>query len=73
VFRPVVVWPFPEKRLRELADSVKAFVTVELNLGQVALEVERVVCDRAQTILVPHAGGELHDPQEVLRVVEGVL
>jgi 2-oxoglutarate ferredoxin oxidoreductase subunit alpha len=70
VFRPVVVWPFPEKRLRELADRVKAFVTVELNLGQVALEVERVVCGRARTVLVGHGGGELHDPEDVLQVVE---
>jgi 2-oxoglutarate ferredoxin oxidoreductase subunit alpha len=70
VFRPVVVWPFPEKRLRELADRVKAFVTVELNQGQVALEVERVVCGRARTVLVGHGGGELHDPEDVLQVVE---
>ena len=73
VFRPVVVWPFPEKRLSELAERVKAFVTVELNLGQVALEVERVVCGRARTELVGHGGGELHDPKDVLRAVEEML
>jgi 2-oxoglutarate ferredoxin oxidoreductase subunit alpha len=73
VFRPVVVWPFPQKRLRELAEKVKAVVVVELNYGQVVLEVERIVCGRARTELVPHGGGELHDPEEVLRVVEGLL
>ncbi len=70
VFRPVVVWPFPEKRLRELAQRVKTFVVVELNYGQVALEVERIVCGQVRTVLVPHGGGELHDPRAVLRVVE---
>jgi 2-oxoglutarate ferredoxin oxidoreductase subunit alpha len=73
VFRPVVVWPFPEKRLSELAERVEAFVTVELNLGQVALEVERVVRGRARTELVGHGGGELHDPKHVLRAVEELL
>jgi 2-oxoglutarate ferredoxin oxidoreductase subunit alpha len=72
VFRPVVVWPFPEKRLRELAKRVKTFLVVELNYGQVVLEVERVVGGQARTVLVPHGGGALHDPQEVLRVVEEV-
>jgi 2-oxoglutarate ferredoxin oxidoreductase subunit alpha len=70
VFRPVVVWPFPEKRLRELAERVKAFVVVELNYGQVVLEVERIVGGRVPTVLVPHGGGALHNPEDILRVVE---
>ncbi|MGB7491058.1 MAG: 2-oxoacid:acceptor oxidoreductase subunit alpha, partial [Thermoanaerobaculia bacterium] len=39
--RLVVIWPFPEKRIRELAGSVGAFVVPEINYGQIALEVER--------------------------------
>ncbi len=73
VFRPVVVWPFPEERLRQLAKQVKAFVVPELNLGQVVLEVERIAAGDAKTILVPHAGGGLHDPLQILQVVEEVL
>jgi 2-oxoglutarate/2-oxoacid ferredoxin oxidoreductase subunit alpha len=72
VLRPVVVWPFPEKRLSELAEQAKAFVVPELNYGQVVLEVERVVAGRAKTILMPHGGGSLHDPEDILRVVEEV-
>ncbi len=75
VFRPVVVWPFPEARLRQLAGNkqVRALVVPELNLGQISLEVERIVAGEARTVLVPHAGGALHDPREILRVVEEVL
>jgi 2-oxoglutarate ferredoxin oxidoreductase subunit alpha len=72
LFRPVVVWPFPEKRLRELAQKAKAVVVVELNYGQVVLEVERTVCGCAPVRLVPHGGGALHDPEQVLKVVEEV-
>ena len=39
--RLVVVWPFPETRIRELAGKVKAFVVPEINFGQMVLEVER--------------------------------
>ena len=73
VFRPVVVWPFPERQIRELAERVKAFVVPELNYGQVVLEVERLAAGKARTILIPHGGGALHDPHDILRVVEEVL
>jgi len=72
LFRPVVVWPFPEKRLRELAQKAKAVVVVELNYGQIVLEVERTVCGCTPVRLVPHGGGALHDPEQVLAVVEEV-
>ncbi len=73
VFRPVIVWPFPERRLKKLAGRAKAFVVPELNYGQVVLEVERLVAGKAKTVLVPHGGGGLHDPEELLQVVEETL
>ena len=59
--------------LRKLAARAKAFVVAELNYGQVVHEVERIVCGRAKTILCGHGGGALHDPADILRVVEEVL
>ena len=41
-FRPITIWPFPEKRLRELAAKVKTIIVPEMNLGQLVLEVERI-------------------------------
>ncbi len=72
VFRPVVVWPFPERRLKELAERCRAFVVVELNYGQIYYEVERLVAGRARVELAGHGGGALHDPAEVLQVIEEV-
>ena len=65
----VTVWPFAEDRIRALAAKVKAFVVPEINMGQIALEVERCAGGQAQTILVPHAGGGLHDPDDVLAAI----
>ena len=60
--RLVVVWPFPEKRIRELADRIAAFVVPEINMGQMVLEVERCTGGKAPAVHVPHAGGGVHDP-----------
>ena len=67
--RLITVWPFPEERIRELAGRVKAFVVPELNYGQIVLEVERCACGQAEAILVPHAGGGIHDPEMVLEAI----
>ena len=65
----VTVWPFPEHYIRELARSVKAFVMPEINMGQIALEVERCAAGQAETIIVPHAGGGLHHPDDILDAI----
>ncbi len=72
MFRPIVVWPFPEKRIRELAGKVKAFVVVEMNYGQIVYEVERCAGDRARTVLVPHGGGTVHEPETILKAIREV-
>jgi 2-oxoglutarate ferredoxin oxidoreductase subunit alpha len=69
----VTVWPFAEDRIRELAAKVNAFVVPEINMGQIALEVERCAGGQAQTILVPHAGGGLHDPDDVLEAIKRAI
>ncbi len=71
LLRPVVVWPFPERRIRELAarPGVRGFVVPEMNYGQIALEVERCAAGRAPTVLLPHAGGAVHRPEEVLEAI----
>jgi 2-oxoglutarate ferredoxin oxidoreductase subunit alpha len=70
VLRLVTVWPFPEKRVAELAKTVKAFVVPEINLGQIVLEVERVAAGRAPAIPVSHAGGWVHDPEYILKAIK---
>jgi 2-oxoglutarate ferredoxin oxidoreductase subunit alpha len=67
--RLVTAWPFPEKRVRELARKVKAFVVPEINLGQMVLEVERCAGGKAAAVAVPHAGGGVHDPEAIAEAI----
>jgi 2-oxoglutarate ferredoxin oxidoreductase subunit alpha len=68
--RLITVWPFPEKKIRELAAHTKAFVVPELNLGQMVHEVERAAAGKAKTVLVPHAGGSVHRPEDILAAIQ---
>jgi 2-oxoglutarate ferredoxin oxidoreductase subunit alpha len=70
LLRPIVAWPFPEKRLRALAEKVKAFVVVEMNYGQMFYEVERCAAGKAQTVLVDHGGGTVHSPEDILKAIQ---
>jgi len=67
--RLITAWPFPEKKIRELAGRVKALVVPELNLGQMALEVERAANGQAKTFCLTHAGGGVHHPEDILKVI----
>ena len=67
--RLVSLWPFPEQRVRDLARSVRGFVVPEINLGQMALEVERCAAGQTRTVHVPHAGGWVHDPEQIYRAI----
>jgi 2-oxoglutarate ferredoxin oxidoreductase subunit alpha len=64
------IWPFPEGKIRTLARRLKTFVVPEINLGQIALEVERCAAGKAKTIPVTHAGGHVHDAQDILKAIK---
>jgi 2-oxoglutarate/2-oxoacid ferredoxin oxidoreductase subunit alpha len=68
-FRMISAWPFPEKQIRELAQNVKALVVPELNLGQMVREVERVAAGKCRVVSVPHAGGGVHRPEDIVRAI----
>ena len=69
----ITAWPFPEKAVRALAARVPLLVVPEINYGQMALEVERCAAGNAKTVLIPYAGGRIHAPEMILRVVKEQL
>jgi 2-oxoglutarate ferredoxin oxidoreductase subunit alpha len=68
-FRLITAWPFPSKKVQEIASKVKAIVVPELNLGQMVIEVERAAAGRCKVISVPHAGGTVHNPDTILKAI----
>jgi 2-oxoglutarate ferredoxin oxidoreductase subunit alpha len=70
LFTALTIWPFPEAVVEELGDSVDRIIVPEMNLGQLALEVERLV-GRRKVVRVNRANGEMVTPEMVLQAVEG--
>ena len=63
--RPITLWPFPEKRLQELADRVKAFLVVEMNAGQMLHDVREAVGRAVPVEFLGRMGGRIPFPTEV--------
>jgi 2-oxoglutarate ferredoxin oxidoreductase subunit alpha len=63
------IWPFPQEEVSKLAEDVDAFIVVEMNVGKMVKEVERVVCGRADVLSVTKIGGVLPSVDEVYRAI----
>lgn len=70
LIKMVTVWPFPEKRVRELANQVKSLIMVEMNYGQVYLDMERCAAEKCRTYLVGSAGGTVHNPDDIYKTIK---
>ena len=64
------IWPFLEKQVEALGERVDRIIVPEMNLGQLAYEVERMV-GRKKVKRVVRANGEMVTPQMLLDAMEG--
>ncbi|MBN2565635.1 MAG: 2-oxoacid:acceptor oxidoreductase subunit alpha [Candidatus Eisenbacteria bacterium] len=65
LLRTKTIWPFSRSRLAELADRLRLVIVPEMNLGQLALEVERAVCGAVPVRALGKVDGELFVPDEI--------
>ncbi len=70
LLRLITVWPFPEEQVRKIAAKVKGLITVEINLGQIHLEVERCSAGKAPVKLVGDAGGTVIPPDRIVEALK---
>jgi len=68
-FRLITAWPFPEKKMKEIAARTNSIVVAEINLGQMVREVERAVAGEVPVRFVGHAGGSVHKPEDILKAI----
>jgi 2-oxoglutarate ferredoxin oxidoreductase subunit alpha len=69
LLRLITVWPFPEAQIRRLAERVKGFVTVEINMGQISREIQRCA-GRTPSVSVGHPGGAMIPPSDVIKALK---
>ena len=72
VFRLITVWPFPDEKVRNVVKDAKVIIIPELNYtGIIAEQVERVKKRETPIIKIPKVG-EIHHPDEILKIIKEV-
>ena len=72
-FRPITLFPFPNKRLQELAGCVKKFLTVEVNMGQMVRDVRLAVNGRVPVEFFGKPVGSWPSVEDLEFVIEGAM
>ena len=66
LIRPITLWPFPEEAIRATLPTAKAYLTVEMNMGQMVDDVRLVVNGAHPVDFYGRTGGVIPTPDEVL-------
>ena len=71
LFRPVTLFPFPEKQLAGIAaDRPVRFLVVEMNAGQMVEDVRLAVNGKAEVLFYGRPGGAVFNPEELYRKIK---
>lgn len=73
MIRPITLWPFPKEALLKASEKVKAFISVELNMGQMIEDISLAIKCRREVFLCNRTGGMIPSSQNVLDKIEEVL
>ncbi len=69
LLRPITLWPYPDKQLRELARVVKDFLVFEMSTGQMVEDVRLALEGRADIHFYGRPGGVIPTPDEIAKVI----
>ena len=65
LFRPITLWPFPERQLKAIAARCKRFMIVEMNAGQMVQDVRAIVGSDFPLRFFGRMGGAIPMPEEI--------
>ena len=72
LIRPITLWPFPKAPFKKAAETAKAFISVELSMGQMIEDVKLATECKVPVTLCNRAGGMIPTPAQVLEAIERV-
>jgi 2-oxoglutarate ferredoxin oxidoreductase subunit alpha len=73
LLRPITLYPYPYKRIKELASQVDFMMSVEMNAGQMVEDVKLAVEGKVPVYFTGRMGGMIPSPEDVLHEIESVL
>ncbi len=73
LIRPISLWPFPTKEIKKAVPSAKAFLALEMSMGQMVDDVRLVVNGEKPVEFFGRTGGIIPTPKEVLEKIKSIL
>ena len=73
LLRPITLWPFPKKRIKELAETAKLFFVAELSNGQMVDDVRLALNGKRPVQFYGRMGGSVPTTQEILKKIKEIL
>ena len=73
LFRPITLWPFPEKQLASLSKDKKGLLVVEMNAGQMVQDVRLAVDGSLPVAHFGRQGGVVPEPEEIVKALKEKL
>ena len=73
MIRPITLWPFPKKQIAEAAKKVKAFISVELSMGQMIEDIRLSEECAKPVVLCSRVGGMIPSPEQILKTIDDLM
>ncbi len=73
ILRPISLWPFPSKKIEELANKTKKFLVVEMNMGQMLKDVKLAVNGKVPVEFLGKPAGQLIGVEDIVVKVSSEL
>jgi 2-oxoglutarate ferredoxin oxidoreductase subunit alpha len=70
LFRPITLWPFPEKELEAAMSAVRGVLVVEMNAGQMVEDVRAIAKGRVPVQFLGRMGGAVPLPDDILAALD---
>lgn len=71
--RPITLWPFPEKVIAESVDKLKAFLVIEMSLGQMVEDVRLAANGKCPVYFYGKPGGGIPEVNVIVERIEKIL
>ncbi len=69
LIRPITLWPFPKEAFEKTAETAKAFLTIEMSMGQMVEDVRLSVNGKKPVSFFGRTGGVIPTPDEIYNAV----
>ena len=70
LFRPITLWPFPEKEIAEAAKKLKGILVAEINAGMMIEDVRLAVNGTVRCEHYGRLGGIVPEPEEMVKALK---